>query len=219
MAEKINCVVSISPDGKLLEIIPEEIVGNSIYSVSVTGLRDKEGNPLPDIQKTFRTPYSPLYCSPDSLRLLLDTFSIPDENLLAYIRTASRYADFIAGKAAGAAGGTPSFEVEQFVRTKVAMDVVARNIMIRASEGGGEYRLGDAEMKEATNSMAWKDILRRLEDELKKWQDAIRGYYNEGRVRPRATRIGLKSSSNTDVSQTTVDQILNDVSRTFPQWS
>lgn len=86
-------------------------------------------------------------------------------------------------------------------------------------DGGGTYKLGDAELTDSTNSTMFKNMIKLLQDDLKKWQDAIRGYYNEGRAKPKATRIGLKSSSNSDVSQITVDTILNDLTRTPPQWS
>lgn len=62
-------------------------------------------------------------------------------------------------------------------------------------------------------------MLDRLAKELQKWQDAIRGYYNEGRVKPRATRVGIKSSQNSDVAYTTLDSIIQDVTRNVPQWS
>ena len=58
-----------------------------------------------------------------------------------------------------------------------------------------------------------------LKKALQKWQDAVRGYYNEGRVKPKATRIGIKSSQNSDVSFTTIDSILQDYTRSMPQWS
>lgn len=58
-----------------------------------------------------------------------------------------------------------------------------------------------------------------LRGNLKEWQDAIRGYYNEGRAAPVATRIGLKASSNSEVTHTTVDMILNDWTRTMPESS
>ena len=85
--------------------------------------------------------------------------------------------------------------------------------------GGGTYTLGDATLQDSINSTSFKNMIKMLQDDLKKWEDAIRGYYNEGRVKPKATRIGLKSSSNSDVSQITVDTILNDITRTPPQWS
>lgn len=213
--------VSVSPDGKTITVTPSvTLKNNSIYSITISGLVDMNGDDVPTFTSEYRTPYSPLYCTLDSLKLVVDTFGIPDENMLSYIRQASKEADFIAGGTAVKSGSSIPFEVEQFVRTKATYDCLSRGFMERAYSGAGaEYTLDVATFKDSLNSGAFKDLLDRLGKELRKWQDAIRGYYNEGRVKPKATRIGIKSSQNSDVKWTTFDSIIQDATRSMPQWS
>ena len=198
--------VSQDDSGTQISVVPAQALDNSIYRVTITNIKDESGNSLEPVVVEFRTPYSPLYCTLDSLKLVVDTFDIPDENMLSYIRQASKEAD--------------SFAVEQFVRTKATYDCLSRGFMDRAYSGGGsEYTLDTATYKDSLNSTAFKTMLDRLAKELQKWQDAIRGYYNEGRAKPRATRVGIKSSQNSDVKQTTLDTIVMDATRNMPQWS
>lgn len=214
--ESIESMFALSDDKLTLTVTPSTVVNNSKYFITITGLQDTEGNPLDDISIEVRTPYSPLYCTLDSLKLVVDTFGIPDENMLSYIRQASKEADFISG---GTADST-DFAVEQFTRVKATYDCLQRAFMDRAYSGGGStYTLDVATYQDSLNSTAFKNMFDRLAKELQKWQDAIRGYYNEGRVKPKATRIGIKSSQNSDVSWTTLDIIITDATRSMPQWS
>lgn len=207
--------------GNILEVKPTDgILDNSKYVIRIKGITNLDGTKtFPEQVFTITTAISPMYCTLDSLKALVDSFGIPELNLMSYIRNASKEADFIAGGTAVKDGAAPSYEVEQFVRTKATLDCMIRACMDRTMDGGGTYKLGDAELTDSTNSTMFKNMIKLLQDDLKKWQDAIRGYYNEGRAKPKATRIGLKSSSNSDVSQITVDTILNDLTRTPPQWS
>lgn len=214
--ETIKSTFALSEDSLTLTVTPSSVENNSKYYITITGLQDKEGNALDDISIEVRTPYSPLYCTLDSLKLVVDTFGIPDENMLSYIRQASKEADFIAGGTAD----TTDFAVEQFTRVKATYDCLQRAFMDRAYAGGGStYTLDTVTYQDSLNSTAFKNMFDRLAKELQKWQDAIRGYYNEGRVKPKATRIGIKSSQNSDVSWTTLDTIITDATRSMPQWS
>lgn len=217
--EKIESTFVVN--GSILEITPSvAIADNSLYTIKIKGVKSLDGSKtFPEKTFNVTTALSPMYCTLKSLSALVDSFGIPEENMLSYIRDASKYADFVAGGTAVKKGKTPSFAVEQFVRTKATLDCLLRACMNKSYSSGGTYTLGDATLEEATNSGSFKNMISTLRDELQKWQDAIRGYYNEGRVKPKATRIGLKSSSNSDVAHTTVDQILNDISRTMPEGS
>lgn len=214
--EKITGTLSLSEDGKTAIIVPEKkLKENSLYEVTLSGLSDINGNEIKPVTVIYRTPYSPLYCSVDSLKMVVDTFGLTDEAMLSYIRQASREADFIAG---GTADPT-DFAVQQFARTKATYDCLTRSFMDRTYSGGGAYKLDTAEYEDSLNSAAFKQLLDRLGKELQKWQDAIRGYFNEGRAKPKATRTGLKSSQNSEVKQTTLDTIIMDATRNTPQWS
>ena len=215
--KELTGTISLNEDETTVIITPDQkLEDNSIYTVIVKGLVSADGTPIPDATIEYRTPYSPLYCSVDSLKLVVDTFGLTDEAMLSYIRQASREADFIAG---GTADAT-DFAVQQFVRTKATYDCLTRSFMDRTYSGGGSrYKLDTAEYEDSLNSAAFKQLLDRLGKELQKWQDAIRGYFNEGRAKPKATRIGLKSAQNSEIAYTNLDTMIQDVTRSLPQWS
>lgn len=216
MSETVEGILSLDDfDSSVLIITSEEVQDNSIYKIKIKGLINaKTGETLPPQLIEIKTAYSPLYCSLESLKMLVDTFSLTDEQMLSYIRDASKYADFVSG---GKADET-DFAVEQFTRTKAILDCLTKSFMTRTYEGGARYKLDTVEFQDATNSTGFRALIDALKKELQKWQDAIRGYYNEGRVKPKATRVGIKSSQNSDVAYTTVDDILEDITRTVPQW-
>lgn len=217
VVEKLTSTVAISATNpRELQITPEKLENNSSYTITIKGIIDAStGKTLPDKTIVIKTPYYPMYCTLESLKVVVDTFEIPEQNLLSFIRDASKYADFVSG---GEADST-DFAVEEFVRTKAVLDCLVRTFMNRSVEGGNKYKLDTVEYEDSTNSAAFKNLIDALKKALQKWQDAVRGYYNEGRVKPKATRIGIKSSQNGDVSYTTIDNILQDFSRTMPQWS
>ena len=216
MTETIESTFELSTDNKTLTITPKEIKDNYLYTVTVSGLKDSTGAAMPAVEVSYQTPYSPMYCTLESLKVVVDTFGIPDENLLMYIRQASKEADYIAGGTAKA----EDYATQEFVRTKATYDCLTRAFMDRAYSGGGStYTLDTATYQDSLNSTAFKELLNRLGKALQKWQDAIRGYFNEGRVKPKATRMGLKSSQNSEVAWTTVDTISQDINRSMPQWS
>lgn len=222
--EKVKGVLSLSPDAKVITVGTDPALkANHRYYVTIKGLKTLGGKPLDDIKATFRMPYSPLYCSLNSLKMIVDAFKIPEENMLSYIREASKYADYIAqvqGVEVTDDDGKIKFSVEQFTRVKATMDCILKGYMERTYSGAGaKYTLDVATFQDSLNSGAFKNLLADLAKELLKWQDAIRGYFNEGRAKPKATRIGIKMSENSEVAQTTVDNILNDISRQVPMFS
>ena len=214
--EKIE--VTAEAIGNILEIKPTNgFLDNSKYTIRIKGIKSFDGSKVyPETVLTVTTAITPMYCTLNSLAALVDTFGIPESNLLSYIRDASKEVDFISGNDVN---DDNRYAAEQYVRTKATLDCLIRACMDKTMTGGGKYKLGDAELEDATNANGFKNMIKLLKDDLKKWEDAIRGYYNEGRVKPKATRIGLKSSSNSDVKPVTVDAILNDISRSMPQWS
>lgn len=224
MKEKVKGVLSLSPDAKVITVGTDPALkANYRYYVTIKGLKTLDGKLLDNISATFRMPYSPLYCSLNSLKMIVDAFKIPEENMLSYIREASKYADYIAqvqGVEVTDDDGKIKFSVEQFTRVKATMDCILKGYMERTYSGAGaKYTLDVATFQDSLNSGAFKNLLADLAKELLKWQDAIRGYFNEGRAKPKATRVGIKMSENSEVAQTTVDNILNDISRQVPMFS
>lgn len=225
MAETIEAVAELSEDGKTIAITPAEgLLDNSVYEIVLSGVKSLDGSKiLPDFTAKIMTPLSPMYCTVESIGALVDSFGIPEQNLRIYIRDASKYADYIlsqSGNVTAAEKKKREFAMEQFVRTKVTLDCMQRACMDRVSSGAGStFRLDAVEITESMNSTVWKSMMADLRKDLQKWQDAIRGYFNEGRAKPKATRVGIKASENSDVPHTTVDKILNDFSRSMPDWS
>lgn len=217
MTEKVTATLGVSETNpKELQVIPEKLENNSSYTITIKGVIDQAtGKTLPDQTLIIKTPYSPMYCTLESLKMIVDTFEIPEQNLLSFIRDASKYADFVSGGTAN----PKDFAVEEFTRTKAILDCLVRTFMTRSYDGGNRYKLDTVEYEDSVNSTSFKSLIDALKKALREWQDAIRGYYNEGRVKPKATRIGIKSSQNADVSYTTVDTILQDYTRSMPQWN
>ncbi len=225
MAEIINATAELSEDKQTIVVTPDvAIADNSIYEVIISGVKSADGTKtLPSFTAKIMTPLSPMYCTVDSIKALVDSFGIPEQNLRIYIRDASNYADYImssSGTVSASEKKKRQFALEQFVRTKVTLDCMQRSCMDRVSSGAGStFKLDAVEITESMNSTVWKSMMADLRKDLQKWQDAIRGYFNEGRAKPKATRVGIKASENNDVSHTTVDKILNDFTRTMPDWS
>ena len=222
--EKIDCTFDVL-NGDTISITPSNnitIQDNSTYSIKITGLKSLDGTKsLPTTQIKITTAVSPMYCTLASLNALVKSFGIPETDLLSYIRDASKYADFISGNSTTTSSDTTTeFAKEQFTRTKATLDAILRGVIDQSYSGSsGKYTLDVASIEESASTSTLKDLLDLLRGNLKEWQDAIRGYYNEGRAAPVATRIGLKASSNSEVTHTTVDMILNDFTRTMPESS
>ena len=225
MAEIVSAAAELSADGQTLTVTPEgKLEDNSVYEVMISGVKSTDGTKtLPNFTAKIMTPLSPMYCTVDSIRAMVDSFGIPEQTLRIYIRVASKYADYIlssSGTVSASDKKKRMFAMEQFVRTKVVLDSLQRSCMDRASMGAGStYKLDAVEITDSMNSTVYKSMMNALNLDLQKWQDAIRGYFNEGRAKPKATRVGIKASENNDVSHTTVDKILSDISRTMPDWS
>ena len=205
--------------GNILEIIPEDIQDNSQYQIKISGIQSVDGTRIyPDQIFTVTTAVTPMYCTLASLKAVTSNFGIPDEDMIMYIRDASKFADFVASALTNTTSNT-AFAKQEFTKVKATLDCLVRGFMISAKQGGNKYKLGEDELTEGDHATAFKNLLDALRLALKYWEDAIRGYFNEGRAKPKVTRIGIKASENTDVAHITVDQILDDWTRSAPQWS
>lgn len=217
--EVLECMLDVV-NGNTLEITPATApADNSSYTIKIKGLKSKDGEKtFPTTSVKVITAMSPMYCTLASLRALVDNFGIPEEDLLSFIRDASKYADFVGqDNTTTTTDANDQFALEEFTRTKACLDCLLRGAMMKTMNGGGTYTLDVATLQDPTNATAFKNLLDDLRKALKEWQDAIRGYYNEGRAKPKATRIGTKSNTNSQIAHTTVDKILNDFTRTPPE--
>ena len=165
-----------------LEITPDEpIEDNAIYEVRLRNIKSKDGKKeYPNQKFEITTAMTPMYCSVDEIKMLVDVFNIPESTILMMIRRASKEADFINGKPVDISNGIP-FEVEQFVAVKASLLSLLRAYAVSGSESGLEGTLGKITFKNGDELSSIKALLDRLRDAAKKWQEAIRGYVFEGR--------------------------------------
>lgn len=202
-------------------ITKEPIKDNSIYVITLSGIKSIDGKKelKPKTKIEVITAVTPMYCTLQSLSALVQNFNIPEKDLLIYIRDASKYADFISGNKTNTSNTSIDFAKEQFTKTKAVLDCLVRGVVQKSYSDGSKYTLDVATYEERSNLTELQKLIDALKKDLLKWQDAIRGFYNEGRVAPVATRIGIKSNTNSEVAHTTVDTILNDLTRTPPEGS
>ena len=196
-------------NGNLLEITPTEpIEDNSIYEIRIRGLRSVDGSKeLPAFRCEITTAMTPMYCTVDDIKQLVDVFDIPESTILQMIRRASREADFINGKPVDTAGGIP-FEVGEFVATKASLLALTRAYVVTSSERGLTGTLGKISFKNGDELSGIKTLIDRLRDEANKWQEAIRGYVFEGR---NVSKFALRS--NRTYRATPAHAILDDYTR------
>lgn len=165
-----------------LEIIPDEPVkDNAVYTVRLRNLKSKDGKEeLPSAKYEITTAMTPMYCSVDEIKTLVDVFDIPESTILMMIRRASKEADFINGEPVDTSSGIP-FEVEQFVAVKASLLALLRAYAVGGAESGLEGTLGKISFKNGDKLASIKALIDRLRNAAKKWQEAIRGYVFEGR--------------------------------------
>ena len=217
--EKIVAEIKYEDDTKnVVMISPKELLANSDYTFTISGVRNKNGELLEKKNFTIRTEYKPMYCTLTSLKMITDAYEIPDDNMRSYIRDASKYADYIISQTKSKIK-TDSFAVENFVKTKATYDCLMHMIMSTGFDKDNRYKLDVIEYEHEKDLDALRGLLDDLAKQIKVWEDAVRGYWPEGRAKPKVTRIGIKSSSNTDVAWTTTESLLQDIARSVPQWS
>lgn len=217
--EKIVAEIKYEDDTKnVVMISPKELLANSDYTFTISGVRNKNGELLEKKNFIIRTEYKPMYCTLTSLKMITDAYEIPDDNMRSYIRDASKYADYIISQTKSKIK-TDSFAVENFVKTKATYDCLMRMIMSTGFDKDNRYKLDVIEYEHEKDLDALRGLLDDLAKQIKVWEDAVRGYWPEGRAKPKVTRIGIKSSSNTDVAWTTTESLLQDIARSVPQWS
>lgn len=195
--------------GNCLEITPDEpIEDNAIYEVRLRNIKSKDGKKeYPNQKFEITTAMTPMYCSVDEIKMLVDVFNIPESTILMMIRRASKEADFINGKPVDISNGIP-FEVEQFVAVKASLLSLLRAYAVSGSESGLEGTLGKITFKNGDELSSIKALLDRLRDAAKKWQEAIRGYVFEGR---NVSKFALRG--NRTLRPTPAHAILDDWTR------
>lgn len=204
-------------DNILIVTLPDGIKDNSQYEIRVKGLRSQDGKAqLEELKYRTVTELSPSYCNISDVSILQDTFGIPENTILYYIRAASKYVDWIVENS-GTAGQTAkvveiTVPIQNFVITKVMLDCLLNAFINKAAGAGIKGTLGKISF-ENTEKYASNidDLIDELKAQLKMWLDAIRGYTLEGRAKP----VWAKKSYKTQ-DPTTFAQLINDINREPP---
>lgn len=218
--EQVTYTTSVN--GNILEIIPTEVKDSSTYTIRIQGLRSQDGTKIyPDTTFKVTTAVSPMYCTLDSLKSVTQSFNIDDQTMLIYIKEASEFADFIAtATSTKTSGNTLAYAKGELTKVKATIDCLTNGFVGGAFvSGGNRYKLGEDELEEGDRSAAFKNLLDWLRWLLRYWMDAVRGYLNPGHAAPKATRLGIDASENSDVAQITVDSLVQEFNRDVPQWS
>lgn len=170
-----------------IEITPKDgMKNNSIYEIRLNGVVSINGADVTDRTVKFATAMSPSYCNIIDVSSLMDIVDIPEDIILYNIREASRYADYIYTKSFPNKKLNPNkipFEVKEFVRYKAAKDCMLKIYMSLVSNNMIEGTLGEVKFKTRDQLPDIKKVLDYLDNEIKKWLDAIRGYHMEGRAK------------------------------------
>lgn len=114
-----------------------------------------------------------------------------------YIREASKYAEYLKKTSIT---GTPSFEVQQFVKYKAAMDAVLKTYVSKARIGGTKGKIGEVTFENTDRVDVFSGLLSMLKKEVKIWEDAIRGYGFAGFAKPVSTVKGSKPKTGNPFS-------------------
>ena len=181
MAKKIDFTYRVFDN--CLEIIPkEEILDNSIYDLRIKNIKSLDGKVLEDYSAKITTKLTPCYCLIDAVKILLNDFEIPDSEILFFIRQASKQAEYINGGPPKLdENGNVPYVIEKYVETKATYDALVKAYISGNNDAGMEGSVGDLTFKNGDTIDNLRKLLTSLKDDIKTWQEAIRGYEFEGR--------------------------------------
>jgi hypothetical protein len=202
-------------DGNTLTIIPTNpIVNNSQYIIKIKSLQSKTNSykKTKNLSYTITTELSPMYCTLNDVMYLVDTFDIPEEQVLYFIRESSKYADYVMDATSVTANAEATFAMKQFVRTKTTIDCLLKAFIKKAAGFGVRGQIGVIQFQDEENyGTSIGTLLDDLKKALKGWEDALRGFEHEGRVKPRSAKRSYKQTE-----QTLFSSISNDLTRDMP---
>lgn len=177
-----------------IEITPKDgVKDNSIYEIRLKGVKGTRRVEVSSDTIKFATAMTPSYCSIMDVSSLMEIVDIPEDIILYNIREASRYIDYVYERVNNgkriSANSVP-FVVKEFVRYKAAKDCLIKLYMSLIADKTIEGTLGEVKFKNRESLPDIKDLLDYLDDEIRKWLDAVKGYHLEGRARMRTAIRG-----------------------------
>lgn len=185
-------------DGNFLKITPVGgVKDNSVYEIRFKRIDSVLKNKtLKDKKIKIISNLTPCYVGIESVRILAEVFDATEEEILFYIRDASKYADYIRSHCTFVPVVEEiKFELEQFVKTKAILDALLKGYVSKSQLAGLKGVLGNLSFENGDTLGSIQNVINYFKDELRKWGDAIRGYHLEGRNTP---RTAIKSTNSTE---------------------
>lgn len=178
-----------------IEITPKNgIKDNSIYEIRIKSIKALNKNKQADgYSLKVCTKLTPSYCSLEAVHSLVESYQVPEEKTLYYIREASLFAEYVK-KTSYNENDVP-FEVIQYVKHKAAYDSLMKFYIERSAESGSKGSLGEITFENSSTFPAMKDLLGVLKEDVKKWEDHLRGNGFEGRAKPLSVIKGIKADA------------------------
>lgn len=165
----------------MVQIIPDKgIKDNSIYEITLKNIKDEFGNVFTKTYTVY-TKMSPLFTDVNAVRSLIASIEVDDSTILYHIREASKFAEYIKGEKIPE--DNIPFEVTQFVKYRAAHECLLNFSIGQSSSTGITGAVGNVSFSEKETSRDLSNLLKALSDEVAKWNDAVKGYGNEGRAK------------------------------------
>jgi hypothetical protein len=191
-------------DGNFLRITPiGGVKDNSIYEIRFKKIESiLKNKTLKDKKIKIISNLTPCYVSIESVRILADVFGATEEEILFYIRDASKYADYIRNHCKTVPSiNEVKFELEQFVKTKAILDALLKGYVDKSQLAGLKGVLGSLSFENGDTLGSIQNVINYFKDELRKWSDAIRGYHLEGRNTPKSAIKSMNSTQTFSFSK------------------
>lgn len=178
-----------------IEIIPNgEIKDNSIYEIRIGSIKALDKNKSAEnLKLEFATQLTPSYCSLEAVNSLVESYQIPEDKILYYIREASLFAEYVKGTSYEK--DNVPFEVVQYVKYKAAYDSLMRFLIEKSSHIGVRGQIGEISFENPSDFPIAKDLLKELKDEIAKWEEHLKGYGFAGRAKPLSAIRGINANS------------------------
>lgn len=198
-----NIDFTYTVNGSTLTITPKTaFADNETYNISIEELKSVSGSSmLNNFIYSFTTALSPMYCTIYDVNSVVGILDLDNAKILYYINQASKMVDWVrTEQSASAAALTAPYEypVVQFTKYKAAKDALLSAMVDRASGDGVKGVLLDIQFDFENGTKSLKNVLKDLDTEIMKWQEAIRGYGPEGRQKPLYAVKASKSTPTTN---------------------
>lgn len=187
--EKVPVYLFVDPDEPSILYIDTkediEIKNNSIYELNISTLNFSDGDSINKYKHTFLTSPSPIYVSVDDVLTLCKNLPIPIEDVLYYIKEASKIADYWAyHDSDGNTELNKIFNIDNikedyypfymFVKYKAVANCV-RSFYMKVVSQPYKFRdiLSDLERDEEMDLDALKHFLDDLDTEAEDWLELV----------------------------------------------